>query len=53
MISANGREGYALLIDCRDLSMRATPLPSDTLVVIMDTKTRHSHTESGYNESGV
>ncbi|MCO5194457.1 MAG: galactokinase [Anaerolineae bacterium] len=50
MISANGREGYALLIDCRDLSMRATPLPSDTLVVIMDTKTRHSHTESGYNE---
>ncbi|MCO5203695.1 MAG: galactokinase [Anaerolineae bacterium] len=50
MISANGREGYALLIDCRDLSMRATPLPSDTLIVIMDTKTRHSHTESGYNE---
>lgn len=50
MISANGREGYALLIDCRDLSMAATPVPAATAVVIMDTMTRHSHTESGYND---
>ncbi len=50
MISANGREGYALLIDCRDLSMAPIPLPEETAVVIMDTMTRHSHTESGYND---
>jgi galactokinase len=50
MISANGREGYALLIDCRDLSMESFPLPQGTAVIIMDTMTRHSHTESGYNE---
>ncbi len=50
MISANGRAGYALLIDCRDLSMHSIPLPQDTAVVIMDTMTRHSHTESGYND---
>lgn len=50
MISANGKEGFALLIDCRDLSMETIPLPNDTAVLIMDTMTRHSHTESGYNE---
>ncbi len=50
MVSANGREGFALLIDCRDLTMQANPLPPDTSVLIMDTKTRHSHTESGYND---
>ena len=50
MISANGKEGFALLIDCRDLSTRPIPLPVGTTVLIMDTMTRHSHTESGYNE---
>jgi galactokinase len=50
MISANGKEGFALLIDCRDLSTETIPLPNDSAVLIMDTMTRHSHTESGYNE---
>jgi galactokinase len=50
MISANGREGYALLIDCRDLSTQPYPLPPGTAVLIMDTMTRHSHTDSGYND---
>ena len=50
MISANGKEGFALLIDCRDLSTHSIPLPVGTAVLIMDTLTRHSHTESGYNE---
>ena len=50
MISANGRTGYALLIDCRDLSMDSILLPDNTAVVILDTMTRHSHTESGYND---
>ncbi len=50
MISANGQAGYALLIDCRDLSTQSIPLPTETAVLVMDTMTRHSHTESGYNE---
>lgn len=50
MISANGEEGYALFIDCRDLSTETAPLPPGTAVIVMDTMTRHSHTESGYNE---
>lgn len=49
-ISANGRKDSALLIDCRDLTMKAIPLPQDTKLLVMDTMTRHSHTESGYNE---
>ncbi len=50
MISANGQAGYALMIDCRDLSTEAIPLPLGTAIIIMDTMTRHSHTDSGYNE---
>lgn len=50
MISANGQTGYALLIDCRSLATQPIPLPTGTAVLIMDTMTRHSHTESGYNE---
>jgi galactokinase len=50
MISAAGQADHALLIDCRDLSTRQIPLPPGTLVVVMDTATRHSHTDSGYNE---
>lgn len=50
MISAAGQAGHALLIDCRDLSTKQIPLPEGTAVVIMDTMTRHTHTDSGYNE---
>jgi galactokinase len=50
MISANGQAGFALLIDCRSLATQPIPLPMGTAVLIMDTMTRHSHTESGYNE---
>jgi galactokinase len=50
MISAAGKADHALLIDCRDLTSRHIPLPTETAVVIMDTTTRHAHTDSGYNE---
>lgn len=50
LISALGREGAALLIDCRTLETEPVSLPTGTVVVVMDTGTRHSHTESGYNE---
>ena len=50
LISAAGKKGYALLIDCRSLELDPVTLPENTVVVVMDTMTRHSHTDSGYNE---
>jgi len=50
MISAVGQAGHAVLIDCRDLSTRAVPLPAGTVVVVMDTATRRGLVESAYNE---
>lgn len=50
LISAAGKKGYALKIDCRSLELEAVALPQNTFIVVMDTMTRHSHTDSGYNE---
>ena len=50
MISAVGEQGKATLIDCRDLSREASPLPPGTSVVIMDTMTRRGLVDSAYNE---
>jgi galactokinase len=50
MISAIGRQGHAVLIDCRNFSFNHTPLPAETSVVIMDTATRRGLVESAYNE---
>ncbi len=50
MISAAGREGHALLIDCRSLETRAVPLPAGTAVVVLDTATRRGLVDSAYNE---
>ncbi len=49
-VAALGREGHALLIDCRTLG--ATPIPVDTtetLVVICDSRVRHELASSEYN----
>jgi galactokinase len=50
MISAAGKAGHALLIDCRSLETRAVPLPPGTAVVILDTSTRRGLVDSAYNE---
>jgi galactokinase len=50
MISASGREGHALLIDCRTLDSQLVPLPPGTLVVVLDTATRRGLVDSAYNE---
>jgi galactokinase len=50
MISAGGRDGYALLIDCRSLQTEAVPLPAATAVVVLDTATRRGLVGSAYNE---
>lgn len=50
MISAVGREGHAVLIDCRTLDTKAVPLPANVVVVILDTATRRGLVDSAYNE---
>ncbi len=50
MVSAAGREGHALLIDCRSLETQAVPLPPGMTVVVMDTATRRGLLDSAYNE---
>jgi galactokinase len=50
MISACGRAGHALLIDCRSLDTEPAPLPRGTSVVVLDTATRRGLSGSAYNE---
>ncbi len=50
LICARGQKDHALLIDCRSLHTQALPLPTDTVIVIMDTATRRGLVESAYNE---
>ena len=50
LISALGRKGHALLIDCRTLGVEAVPLDtSEVAVVICDTKVKHELSASEYN----
>ncbi|MEQ8677410.1 MAG: galactokinase [Aggregatilineales bacterium] len=50
MISAAGKSDHALLIDCRSLETQLAPLPTNTVVVVMDTGTRRGLVDSAYNE---
>jgi galactokinase len=50
MISAAGRAGHALLIDCRSLESRSVSIPPDIVVVVMDTASRRGLVDSAYNE---
>jgi galactokinase len=45
-----GRQGSALLIDCRSLDLRPVPIPAEAVVAILDTGTRRSLHGSAYNE---
>ncbi len=50
MISAAGQADHALLIDCRSLETQSVPLPTGTVVVVLDTATRRGLVDSAYNE---
>jgi len=50
MISAAGKAGHALLIDCRSLAHELVPLPRGTVVIVLDTSTRRGLVGSAYNE---
>jgi galactokinase len=50
LISVAGREGHALLIDCRHLTWDAVPIPDSVTTVICDTGKRRGLADSAYNE---
>ena len=50
MISASGRAGHVLLLDCRSLKTIHVPLPETVSLVILDTDTRRGLVDSEYNE---
>ncbi|HET9983116.1 MAG TPA: galactokinase [Longimicrobiales bacterium] len=50
LVAARGRNGHALLIDCRSLDIVAAPLPGAAAVVVLDTGTRRGLVDSAYNE---
>jgi galactokinase len=50
-ISLHGRRGHAIVLDCRDLSYQAVPLPAGRAkVVIIDSAVRRKLTSGAYNE---
>ena len=50
MASAACQAGHALFLDCRSLDYENIPLPKGVSIVVLDTATRHSNVDSGYNE---
>jgi galactokinase len=50
LISATGKSGHAMLIDCRTLETRAVPIPARAAIVVLDTATRRGLVGTAYNE---
>src|SRR3954453_17317785 len=50
LVSAAGRAGHAVLIDCRTLDTTAVPIPDAATIVVLDTTTRRGLVDSAYNE---
>ena len=50
-ISLHGRAGHALVLDCRDLSFEAVPLPArEVKVVVIDSGVKRRLSSGAYNE---
>ncbi|HTL04206.1 MAG TPA: galactokinase [Gemmatimonadales bacterium] len=45
-----GREGFAILLDCRSLAVRPIPLPAEAVLVVSDSGTRRSLQSSAFNQ---
>ncbi|HCV24550.1 MAG TPA: galactokinase [Candidatus Latescibacteria bacterium] len=50
MISASGRAGHAMLLDCRSLTPEHVCMPENASLVVLDTGTRRGLVDSAYNE---
>jgi len=49
LISSAGKQGHALLLDCRSLTFDYVPIPHQAVFIILDTQTRRELTHSDYN----
>ncbi|EMY3533182.1 galactokinase [Yersinia ruckeri] len=49
LISALGKQGHALLIDCRSLETRAVSMPKNVAVVIINSNVKRGLVDSEYN----
>ena len=49
-ISALGKQGHALLLDCRSLETRYVPLRDDAQIVVADTGVKRGLVDSEYNQ---
>ncbi|MCL6404127.1 galactokinase [Dickeya dadantii] len=49
MISAQGKRGHALLIDCRSLETRAVSMPDNVAVMIINSNVKRGLVDSEYN----
>ena len=49
-IAALGQADHALLLDCRDLSYRAVPLPPDAKIVVCNSHVDHALAGTAYNQ---
>ena len=50
LISARGKAGYALLIDCRNLGLTEVPVPNEVAVMIVHSGVTRGLVEGHYNE---
>lgn len=48
--SSNGKEGHALLLDCRSLTHELVPLPASMVLAVCDTGVRRQLASSAYND---
>ncbi len=49
LIAALGKEGHAMLLDCRSLDTRLVPIPENCELVIVNSKIKRGLVESEYN----
>ncbi|MBA3429958.1 MAG: galactokinase [Actinobacteria bacterium] len=50
LASSAGREGAALLIDCRDNTIEPVEMPEGTVVLLVDSGVAHQHVDGAYND---
>ena len=49
LISAMGKEGHAMLLDCQSLAIQHAPLPTDLEIVIVNSNVKRGLVDSEYN----
>jgi galactokinase len=49
LISAMGLKGYAMLLDCKDLSFEDAPIPEDLTLFIVNSNVKRGLVDSAYN----